>query len=238
MLVKAKEPLLFVVNHPGSTPYLYFDKVNNTYQGVIPDILKGLVESGQLQIIYLPNNRMRSEEHIYRGTADLLMLSKSWLKEPEKVIFTIPFHQHRSFLYSAKEFSEGFSLDNAIKGETICTRTSFIYPNLSPYFQSGRLIRTDTSSHLAMLRMLFKQRCDYTVMNEFNALNLINSQFFTSEKLYRYASPVSSVPLNIILRAELTNEKAILDRHIKKLQKNNEIQRFVDRHTINNKNND
>ena len=82
-----------------------------------------------------------------------------------------------------------------------------------------------------MLRLLFKDRCDYTVMNEFNALNLINSKFFTDKKTYRSTKPVSTVPLNIILRAEFTEEKELLDKHIATLLKNNEIQRLVDKHT-------
>jgi len=70
-------------------------------------------------------------------------------------------------------------------------------------------------------------------LNEFNALNLINSSFFTGEKLYRSKSPISIVPLNIILRPELTHEKIILDEHIKYLKKNGDIQRFINNHNFN-----
>ena len=51
----AKEPLRFVVNHPGSAPYLYFDQQSNSYDGVIPEILKALIESNQLKIKYISN---------------------------------------------------------------------------------------------------------------------------------------------------------------------------------------
>ena len=130
---KAKEPLLFVVNHPGSPPYLYFDKSNNTYQGVIPDILKNLIETNQLNIKFISNSRRRSEEYIYQGNADLIMLSHAWVKKPDKVISTIPLHQHRSFLYQAKAFSDSFSLENSHESDRLCTRRGFLYPNLEPY---------------------------------------------------------------------------------------------------------
>lgn len=231
LFAKTKQPLLFIVNYPGSPPYLYFDEKTNAFEGVIPDLLKELIESKQLSIKYISNSRKRSEEYMYQGTADLLMLSKNWLKNPDKLISTIAFHQHRSFLYKANPFPDEFSLDNAIQGETVCTKKGYSYPNLAPYFKSKRLVRVDSSSHLSMLRLLFKDRCDYTVMNEFNALNLINSKFFTDKKTYRSTKPVSTVPLNIILRAEFTEEKELLDKHIATLLKNNEIQRLVDKHT-------
>jgi len=230
VLAKAKEPLLFIVNHPGSAPYLYFDKNKKIYQGVIPDILNGLIESDQISIKYVSNSRKRSEEYIYQGTADLMMLSKAWLKEPGKLIATIPLHQHRSFLYKIKAFPDNFSLENSTDNETLCTKKGFIYPNLAPYLKSKRLIRIDSSNHLSMLKMLFKQRCDYMVMNEFNALNIINTSFFDKENFYRSKSPVSVVPLNIILRAELIHEKEVLDKHIKYLKESGELQRIIKKH--------
>jgi len=229
---QAKEPLLFIVNHPGSKPYLYFDKEKQIYKGLVPDILQGLIASNQLSIKYLANSRKRSEEYMYDGSADLMMLSQAWLKRPDLLIATLPIHQHRSFLYKPEKFAEGFSLDKPHQSEVLCTRKGFSYPNLAPYIANNRLIRLDSSDHLSMMKMLFKRRCDYLVMNEFNALNLINSTFFTEqEKLYRSPKPISIVPLNIILRPELLHEKQVLDIHIKVLQESGEIDRILKRHS-------
>ena len=228
--LKAKESLRFIVNHPGSAPYLYFDESQQKYQGVIPDILEELIANGKLDIKYISNSRKRSEEYMYQGTADLIMLSHTWLKEPDKLIATVPLLQHRSFLYKATPFSDEFSLDTANKQSTLCTRIGFIYPNLAPYIKKGRLIRIDSSNQLSMFRMLFKNRCDLAVMNEFNALNLMNSPFFKDKTLFSSKSPISAVPLNIILRPELITTKNLLNEHIKKLKEKNEIQHFIKRH--------
>ncbi len=232
VFVKAKEPLLFIVNNPDSAPYLYFDKNKYIYQGVIPDILNELIESNQLSIKYISNSRKRSEEYMYQGSADLMMLSKTWLKEPEKLIATIPLHHHRSYLYKIKSFSDNFSLENSNGSESLCTRKGYFYPIIEPYLKSKRLIRIDSSNHLSMVKMLFKQRCDYMLMNEFNALNLINSSFFEGKKLYRSKLPVSVVPLNIILRANLMREKQVLDKHIKYLQESGKLQRIIQKHIV------
>lgn len=228
--IRAKDSLRFIVNHPGSAPYLYFDKSKNKYQGVIPDILEELIASGKLEIKYISNSRKRSEEYMYQGTADLIMLSKTWLKEPDKLIATIPLLQHRSFLYKATPFPEDFSLDASNKQSSLCTRKGFIYPNLAAHIEKGKFIRIDSSNQLSMLRMLFKQRCDYAIMNEYNALNLMNSSFFTGKTLYSSKSAISSVPLNIILRPELITTKILLNKHIKKLKENNEIQGLIKKH--------
>ena len=70
----------------------------------MPDILQGLIASNQLNIKYLANSRRRSEEYMYEGSADLMMLSKAWLKRPEQLIASLPIHQHRSFLYKSEKF--------------------------------------------------------------------------------------------------------------------------------------
>lgn len=226
--VKADEQLLFVVNAPGSPPYLFYDNSQNKYVGVIPDAVEGIKP---FNIRYIANSRQRSEEQIYSNQADMIMLSKAWLKHPEKVIASIPIHQHRSFLYRANKFPENFSLVHSDKSELVCTRKGYLYPKLATYFNSKRLLRVDSSNHLSMMKMLIKNRCDYTVMNEFNAQNVMQSPAFENEKIYRSESPISTVPLNIILRKKLTREKLILDEHIRQLQESGELKRIMNKYT-------
>ncbi|MDT0602703.1 substrate-binding periplasmic protein [Thalassotalea castellviae] len=228
LLAKADEQLLFVVNDPGSLPYLYFDHDQNSYIGVIPDILHGMQS---LNYRFVSNSRKRSEEQIYANKADMMMLSVAWLKQPEKVISTIPIHQHRSFLYSPRKFPENFSLAESKKINTVCTRKSYFYPKLNSYFDSKRLMRVDASNHLSMLKMLFKKRCDYLVMNEFNAINIMQLPFFEGKQLYHAKQPISSVPLNIILRPEFTREKQLLDEHIRALQESGEMDKLLAKYT-------
>ncbi|MCW8833010.1 MAG: transporter substrate-binding domain-containing protein [Colwellia sp.] len=229
-VVSAQIQLKFIVNHPGSPPYIYKTTDADNYLGIIPDVLKELIETNQLNIRFVSNSRIRSENALYQGKIDLMMLSHKWLKQPEKLIATIPILQHRSFLYGVEEFSEQFSLKDIKSIRKICTRVGFNYPNLEPYFQQNMLNRIDSSSQVTMLRMLYKGRCDYAIFNENNAISLMISSEFKEKKLYQGKSPISTVPLNIILRPELTKEKRILDLHIKKLMKSGELQRIINHH--------
>ena len=221
---------MFAVNYPGSVPYLYHDKNENKYKGIIPDILAELINTNQLDIRFVSNSRKRSEEYIYSAKADLIMLSKAWLKYPEKVIFTVPVHQHRSFLYKRTDFAKNFTLNNLSnenKPQLICTREGYYYPFLDDYFSKNILTRLDSSNHASMLKMLFKKRCNLMVMNEYNATSLMNAARFKDKKLYRSVLPVSIVPLNIVLRPELSRQKEVLDNHINKLKRSGELERII-----------
>ncbi len=170
-LAFANTEKLFIVNFPGSPPYLYLNEDNDSYVGVIPDVLEGVIKSGQLDVKYITNSRKRSEESLYQGKADLMMLSKSWLRRPDKLIATIALHHHRSFLYQLNDFNHNFTLDDIVDNNLICTRKGFYYPSLEPYFNSNKLIRVEALDQLSMIKMVFKNRCDYTILNEFNYEN-------------------------------------------------------------------
>ena len=218
------------MNYPGSVPYLYHDKNENKYKGIIPDILAELINTNQLDIRFVSNSRKRSEEYIYNAKADLIMLSENWLKYPEKVIITVPVHQHRSFLYQRTNFTKNFTLNNLSnekKPLIICTREGYYYPFLDDYFSKNTLIRLDSSNHASMLKMLLKKRCDLMVMNEYNATSLMNIATFKGKKLFRSELPVSIVPLNIVLRPELIRQKKILDKHIQNLERSGELNRII-----------
>ncbi|WP_284243309.1 hypothetical protein [Thalassotalea insulae] len=47
----ADKPLLLIVNDPGSAPYLFYDPINKTYAGVIPELLKELTNNKQLKAL-------------------------------------------------------------------------------------------------------------------------------------------------------------------------------------------
>lgn len=200
---------------------------------MIPDLLKPLSDKGSLDVHYVHYSRKGSEQSLYQGKSDMMMLSPKWLKKPSKLIATDAIDEHRSFLYANQPFQEGFKLDTSLSGQKLCTRQGFSYPSLTPYLNSKSLIRMDSTSHLAMMRLLFDNKCDFVVMNEFNAYNLSSSAFFDNAKLYPSPIPVSIVPLSIILRPDLIEVKGILDRHIKSLRDSGEMQKLLVKHAKN-----
>ncbi|MCJ8320512.1 MAG: transporter substrate-binding domain-containing protein [Colwellia sp.] len=228
--VTANEQLLFIVSYPGSAPYLYQQTGDDTFLGIIPDMLNPLMKTKQFDIRFISNSRKRSEEYLYQGKADLMLISPSWLSSPEKLIATIPLHQHRSYLYQTEKFSNDFSLDKLEASKSVCTRKGFVYPNLEPYFINNQLMRIDSSSQTTTLSMLFKKRCDLVILSEYHALTIMKLDLFKNKKLFRSDNPISIVPLNIVLRPELNHVKTILDEHIRKLIRSGELESIINKY--------
>lgn len=228
--IAANDQLLFVVSYPGSAPYLYQEAEEDNYLGIIPDILTPLIESKKINIRFVANSRKRSEEYLYLGKADLMLISQSWLSNPEKLIATIPLHQHRSYLYQTEKFPSDFSLNNLDKRKSVCTKKGFVYPRLAPYFINNQLIRVDSSSQTTTLSMLFKKRCDLAILSEYNALTIMKLDLFKNKQLFRSDNPISIVPLNIVLRPELHYVKNMLDEHIRKLSLSGELESIISKY--------
>jgi polar amino acid transport system substrate-binding protein len=229
--VAAQPPLTFMVNHPGSAPFLYKKDAQGEYLGVVADFLHGLSKSTKLKIRFIDTNRQRGEDALYKGSLDLGLLSPAWVRHPTKLLASTPLVMHRSFLYGLAPFPDDFSLESLATGSAICTRRVFDYPVLSAYFTSGKLMRMDSSSQTTMLKMLSKNRCHWAIMNEFNAMALSNVSGLELPHIYRSKQPVNEVPLNIMLRQGLTREQALIDRYIKQFKASGELARSLDYHT-------
>lgn len=174
--VYARQKLTFAVNFPGSPPYLYIDKDSEQYVGLVVDFFKTMQDATGLTVEYMDVNRERSEQFVYQGKADAFLSSTAWLKHPEKAISTIKLSDNITYLYSTTPFPQAFTLDS-LSTEYICTRNSYVYPTLQRYFDnSGR--RVDSSSQATMLSMMLGGRCDYAVINQYNALSLFNAAPF------------------------------------------------------------
>jgi len=215
------------VSYPGSAPYLYQKPNNDKYFGIIPDMLSDLIKTKQLDIRFVSNSRKRSEEYLYAGKADMMLISPRWLSQPEKLITTLPLHQHRSFLYKTTKFNSSFSFTDNKDRKKVCTRKGFNYPNLDPYFLNNQLIRIDSSSQTTTLSMLFKQRCDLVILSEYHALSIMKTPLFKNKQLFRSDQPISVVPLNIVLRPELIQVKKLLDNHIEALVRTGELKNII-----------
>jgi len=224
-ITSAQDEVNFIVSEPGSAPYIYTD--NGTYVGIIPEMLQGLIDSGSLKIKYLSNSRSRSEEYLYNGKADMMFLSESWLKNPDKVITSISILEHRTFLYKTEKFDQNFALTSLKDNKSICTIKSYKYPALEIYFAKKILKRIDSSNHKTMFRMLVKGRCDLVISNELNAKTLFNSQEFKRKTFFRSNVPTSVVPTNIILRASLIPLQKLINMHIKKLKDSGELEKII-----------
>lgn len=206
--------MTLAINAPGSAPYLYLDEKSQTYKGVVADFIAVLAAKSHIKIEYLETSRSRAEGFTRTGVNDLFLSSKAWLSSKEGFIFSDPFIEHKSYLYSVKPFEVDFDLAK-LKNELVCTRYGYTYPVLQAFFESGNIVRVNSSSQLTMTSMLVKNRCDYSIMNEFNARaafllpSTCDTTFFQSPEL------ISKVDLVFVINPKQQAHLPELNRQLR-----------------------
>ena len=227
---KAEPPkrLVFAVNSPGAAPYLYLDTDSNQYVGLVVDFFNTMADGNQLYVEYIDANRTRSEQFIYTGKADVFLSSLVWLKKPNLVISSEELSPNASFLYSTEPFEDNFSL-TTLSNERICTRRAYVYPALTERFTQS-VQRVDSSSQKTGLQMLLKARCDYLVMNQYNAISLFNTQEFCHLKFHRSPQPISSVPNALIFSKQNAAIVPIVNDYLRRFKQSGERDVSLSKH--------
>ena len=209
---KAK-PLVFAVNSPGSAPYLYFDITTKRYVGLVNDFFAELEKQGIFKALYVDSNQARSIQFVIDGKVDLYLANKGWIKQPSKVIASIPIAHHRNYLYSITPFDDDFSV-MTLTDKRICTQQEFVYTGLEDSFKNNKIKRVDSSSQKTIGSMLAKGRCDYAIFSNYNATNVFSTAQFCNLTIYQSPHPTSDIDLTIVMRPELHGVKTVLDKQI------------------------
>lgn len=209
----AQKNLRFVINSPGSSPYIYYDTEQAQYRGVVVDFFNSFNESDKFNVEYIDSSRSRNEHFVYIKQADLFFGSSVWVANPNHFIYSDTLMPHTSFLYSKSKFKEPFVFDN-YKPASICTRRGFSYPYLQPDFETQKLTRIDSISQTTMTLMLGKGRCDFAYMSQENAWAIMSGPEFCEYTFYQSPKAISFVNLGFVMGKGLKLEKAKINEQI------------------------
>jgi polar amino acid transport system substrate-binding protein len=209
----ASKTLHVSVNSPGSYPYLFLDPNSKHYAGLVVDFFEYLQQKGIFNTQFSDSNQLRSEQFLNDGKADIYLANPDWLTQPSKFITSIPLIEHATYLYSLQPFEQGFSLEN-LSNNRICAHQNFKYTGLQPYFDAHKVQRIDASSQSAMATMLKSERCDYVIMNDYNAMTIFSGPEYCNLHVYQSPQPTSVVNLYLIMRPELSEIKLIIDQQL------------------------
>lgn len=220
------QPLLFAVNSPGAIPYLYFDSTSKSYEGLLVDFFAAHEQKNLFKIEYIDSNQLRSEQFVIDGKVDLYLASREWLKQPDKIISSIPVVKHKTFLYSLSPFNDDFSLE-AMTNKRICTHQDFVYSGLQKSFADKKLQRIDSGSKVTMANMLAKDRCDYAILSSYNAASIFTAPEFCAYTIYQSAQPTSIVNLTINMRPELQHVKEKIDKQLLNFIEGGEVSKSI-----------
>jgi polar amino acid transport system substrate-binding protein len=65
-----------------------------------------------------------------------------------------------------------------------------------------------------MASMLTKGRCDYAILNNYNATSVFHETEFCHFAIYQSPQPTSDIDLTILMRPKLHETKTIMDEHL------------------------
>jgi polar amino acid transport system substrate-binding protein len=220
--------LRFVVYHPQSPPYIYTEPPNNRVIGILPELLAPFFAAQGIKLEYLLDNRAGAEQRLYKGDVDAMMLAPDWAKYPERLLFTDGIIPYYDYLF-ARVKKDVLLLPEQLKGKKICTREYYVYPELEARFKLGQLLRVDSSSHEAQLRMMFNKRCDLLYMNSLVADWLLQHTF-SSYHLFPSDIVIGKSQLIIALHPKWLPLLEQLNAFLRQQRQNGEVQRVIDRY--------
>ncbi|MCC2617793.1 transporter substrate-binding domain-containing protein [Aestuariibacter halophilus] len=228
--VHASQPLRVAVNAPGSYPYLFFAPENGQYQGVIPDFLAAVFNPKGIEIEYLDSNQLRSEQLLHSDEVSFYLANPKWLKNTTGLLISEPLASHKTFLYSLRPFPSGFSL-RSLAGSRICARQEFVYTGLTDSFAQADIERVDSSSQSIMADMLVGQRCDYAVLNNYNAMDVFSPPKHCHLRVFESPWPTSTVTLHLIMSASMAETKPVVDAAIREFRTSGQLNRIIAAYT-------
>ncbi|NVK55803.1 MAG: transporter substrate-binding domain-containing protein [Alteromonadaceae bacterium] len=222
----------FAINSPGSAPYLYFSQSSRQYEGVLVDLFNSFAEQENYVVNFQDSSRARSEMLVKQGKSDLFMSGRVWLDDPESFIYSDTLMMHASYIYATTAFDGPF-VPEAHPKATVCTRTGFIYPVLQPYFddKSSGLIRVNSSSQSTMAMMLAKNRCQFTIMSEQNALSILTHSRFCNTEFYQSPTVISQVDLVLVIRKERPDIQHVINKYFAEFKRSGQLQASMARHS-------
>jgi len=224
-------PLKVAINSPGSYPYLYFDDVSEDYQGVVRDLFNTMERELGYSFEYIDSNQLRSEEFLLNDKVDMLVISPRWLQKPDSFIFSDVIIDHETYLYSTSPFPKDFSL-TSLTGQTVCTQERYIYSGITQRFEDGALRRIDSTNQALMAAMLIAKRCDFAVLNNYNAWSAFSKPSNCHATIYQSPHPTSNVSLHVALRRALAPVKRDFDSIMSMQKRNGAFEKRLTEHSL------
>lgn len=225
----SKNRLRFLINAPGSPPFIYFNNEQSRYQGVVVDFFDSFDTPDAFNVEYIDSSRARNEQLVEAGKADLFLGSSIWMTPPDRFIYSDFIMSHNSYMYAITPFGSAFAANDHERAH-VCTRYDYKYPSLDPYFKQNKLIRVDSSSQETMTHMLAKGRCQFAIMSDENARAVMFSQKFCNDEFYQSPVPVSEVNISFIMNRNLLDARAKINKQLGLFIESGDRDRSIQKH--------
>jgi polar amino acid transport system substrate-binding protein len=219
--VKANTAVKFLVWADDLAPILYLEPQTKDYKGIVAEIFSAI----DIPVIFSKFNRNRGEDALYMGEMDVTILSREWLKHPDKLVYSVPIYVHKDFLYATHPISDQPLVD-LLRDKLICTRRGYVYPKIDYLFKDKVSQRIDSHIENSQFEMLLRERCDFLVTNEFVGQWIIAKNNWGKD-IYRSKFPIDEVDFTFAIHPRNTIFLDLLNQHINQLKQSGELQKII-----------
>lgn len=221
-----KTSLKLAVYLPQSPPYMFIDLNTGEVTGILPDLMKMYSQHAGITFSYQYLNRVRAEKALYQGKADVSLLSPSWVKYPEKLIFSEPLYQTSDKFYATRPVDKAIEFN----GQTICTREFFKYPVFDQLVADNKVVRMDTDSEVSQMRMLLSGRCDFAYLNEWVA-NYMAKHDFSFTKFYPAKNQFDQSNGILAFHPDWQQTLPSFNEFVRQIKRSGELDKIIARYT-------
>ena len=221
------DAIKLTVIHAQEPPLHHYLPSDDKYLGIFKEIAVELAKRIDVDVLYVSSSRGQIEKNINSGVSNAVFLSKDWVLEPEKLIFSNEIFVHKEYLYSTHPFAAGKSLKNWVQGKSVCTRKDYILPKLDPFLQQKIMTRLDIFDDVSIIKMVSKGRCDMALLDELKEIWLTNNTTYFDD-LYRSPIYLSKASIRLALNPVWLPQLSAINAHIQDMQQSGLIQKIID----------
>lgn len=160
------QTVIFNITTNGYPPFLIPAVEGRETSGIMYDVLCDIMRRRNIAVSTIGAPKNRELRYIEQGKLDVYVTAREWVSNPEDYVFTDPVLYARDVALSKKSSPLRFNSAEDLIGKKLIAHLGFVYPHLSPYFDSGRIERIDAINGMSMLKMVLSGRADAAIMND------------------------------------------------------------------------
>ena len=191
------------------------------------DVLQRVVDRKDyiLQTTSVPRKRIFNI--IDKKIIDTYATAQEWVANSEDYLFTDPVINSKDVLFSLRESPIQFdSIDNLI-GKNIGIHLGYIYPQLDPYFEDGRINTSVAKSDFSMLKMTLLKRNDASIVTNVVGLWIIKNNPIFQGKFVLSDTAIDSVGYRFVFTKDRQPFIDIFNKELKLMIDSGEISEII-----------
>lgn len=215
----------FNVSPNGYPPYLI--SKNGKQSGIMWDVVTVIAGRLNYRVVAEMIPRKRVDQMIVDGYIDGTTRAKEWTDNPDGFVFTDPVVNIEEVLFVPKDSSLEFEVPEDLFSRTLVTHLGYHYPELEPYFQSGRIKRFDVSRDRDMFKyVLHGDNMDAAVADRLVGNWILRNEGIKDE--FRTTSTeLSEYGFRVMLRKDWAGFAKSFNQELKNMRKNGELEEIL-----------